>query len=258
MEVKAHRVNNDFLINANLLQQAWLRSSFGQYEWTLEAMEAALPASSELAGPGLRPWMVATIGFLQLLLGQKAEGRQNLEIAQEVAEDVADRRLTIMETLARANLVAGEKRDIIRGLRYVERAIRDSVSVYDTEDLANAHGVKAQLYLAQYDLEGDRSCLEKALESSAQAILLSEQDTTASWLEEYHYAHARVLRALGREEEADIHLTKALERVMQVAANTSDETLRRSWLENVPLNREIIAEARERGLEVKWTEEAPS
>jgi hypothetical protein len=37
-------------------------------------------------------------------------------------------------------------------------------------------------------------------------------------------------------------LQRAYDRVMRVASKTQDEALRRGWLEDVPDNREIIAE----------------
>ena len=61
-------------------------------------------------------------------------------------------------------------------------------------------------------------------------------------IEQGFLAHARVLRALGRGDEADGYLRRAYERVMLVASKLHDEGLRQSWLENVPDNREIVAE----------------
>jgi hypothetical protein len=55
-------------------------------------------------------------------------------------------------------------------------------------------------------------------------------------------AHSRALRAAGREAESDDYLRRAHERVMLVASKTQDETLRRGWLENVRVNREILAD----------------
>ena len=60
--------------------------------------------------------------------------------------------------------------------------------------------------------------------------------------ERYFFVHSRILRALGRGAEADAYLHKAYERVMLVASKTKDESLRRSWLENVRDNREVVRE----------------
>ena len=55
-----------------------------------------------------------------------------------------------------------------------------------------------------------------------------------------------MLRAAGHDKEADRYLQNAYQRVILVAGKTKDETLRQGWLENVPWNREILKEARER------------
>ena len=58
--------------------------------------------------------------------------------------------------------------------------------------------------------------------------------------EGYEYTHVCALWANGRDEEAEEFLDRAYQRVMLVANHTKDNTLRRSWLENVYLNRQII------------------
>ena len=59
---------------------------------------------------------------------------------------------------------------------------------------------------------------------------------------------ALALRALDHDTEADEHLQRAHERVMRVADKTIDPALRQSWLENVRVNREILAACETRGL----------
>jgi hypothetical protein len=108
-----------------------------------------------------------------------------------------------------------------------------------------------QLHLAPSEFDGDRTHLDHAYKSSSKAVQLPEKDVEACRLDEYCYTHARVLSALGREDEAEPYLSKAFDRVIQVANNTKDENLRRSWLENVAIHREILAEASSRG----WLED---
>jgi hypothetical protein len=84
--------------------------------------------------------------------------------------------------------------------------------------------------------------LEQALESSKRALQDMEIGGERWCVERGYLTHTRVMRALGRDDEADDYLRRAYERVMLVASKTQDETLRQSWLENVPDNCEIIAE----------------
>ena len=66
--------------------------------------------------------------------------------------------------------------------------------------------------------------------------------------EEAFFIHSWVLRALGREAEADEYLRRAYERVTLVAGKTTDPALKKSWLEKVQTNREILAACAERGI----------
>jgi tetratricopeptide (TPR) repeat protein len=93
----------------------------------------------------------------------------------------------------------------------------------------------ARLHLALGDVE-------LALESSKKAVQDMEIQGGGYRVEQCYLTHARVLRALGRHAEADDYLQRAYDRVMRVASKTQDEALRQSWLEDVPDNREIIAE----------------
>jgi len=52
----------------------------------------------------------------------------------------------------------------------------------------------------------------------------------------------RLAAVLGRDAEADDYLRRAYDHVMLVASKTHDEALRKSWLENVRINRAIVAE----------------
>jgi hypothetical protein len=61
-------------------------------------------------------------------------------------------------------------------------------------------------------------------------------------VQDCYLQHARALRTLGRDAEADDCLQRAYGQVMLVASKTQDEGLRQSWLENRMDNREIVAE----------------
>ena len=88
--------------------------------------------------------------------------------------------------------------------------------------------------------------VEQALECSSKAMELSAFPDHY-YSQQYFLTHARVLRALGRDDEADDYLRRAYERVMFVAGKIQDEDLRQSFLENATDHREIIAEWEARG-----------
>lgn len=100
--------------------------------------------------------------------------------------------------------------------------------------IAHAHLFSARIHLLL-------GAPEAALAASTEALSVRMTDFGSSFFN-FHFTHSRALRAVGRTAEADDYLRRAYERVVLVANNTKDETLRRSWLENVRDNREIVAE----------------
>jgi hypothetical protein len=113
--------------------------------------------------------------------------------------------------------------------------------------LADDLTINAQLHLEFFEIDGDRTHLNQAFESSSEAIQLPEKDPEACLLDEYCFVHARVLKALGCDDEVEPYLRKAFDRVIQVADNIQDDNHRQSWLENVAFHRAILAEASSRG-----------
>ena len=80
-----------------------------------------------------------------------------------------------------------------------------------------------------------------ALEHTAQAVeALEERKYIEGAEEEVYFAHYQAMKAIGREEEAAAALRRAYAEVMRKAGNLGEEQ-RRLFLENVPLNRQIVA-----------------
>ena len=105
--------------------------------------------------------------------------------------------------------------------------------------------IKASIHLAL--LEKETSHRVEALESTQEAMNLIEIEPNY-WLmpENCLYLQARALQENGREKDADEYLQKAYDRVTMVAGNIACEDYRQSYLENVKVNREILATYRER------------
>ncbi len=90
--------------------------------------------------------------------------------------------------------------------------------------------------------------LGKALSCSEQAVQQAEASSPEMMVQELFYNHAHVLRATGRQTEADLFLDRAYQEVMATAGRIRDPRLRAGYLENVRLNRAITAEYRAAGL----------
>ncbi len=156
-------------------------------------------------------------------------------------------RARTLNYLAKSALLIGDRDVLQQGLEFIKSATSFHKQITDFLMIAADLTISAQLHLALFEIDGDLSHLDQAFESSSEAVQLPEKDPEACHLDEYCYTHARVLKALGGDDEVEPYLRQAFDRVMQVADQTQDEELRRSWLEDVPMHREIMAEASSRG-----------
>ena len=89
---------------------------------------------------------------------------------------------------------------------------------------------------------------DKAMEYSSEALDMMNLVPGPLKPEVNYFTHAKALFGLHRDDEAKGFLQQAYDRVMLVADNTKDETLRQSWLENVRINRDILETCAERGI----------
>jgi hypothetical protein len=100
------------------------------------------------------------------------------------------------------------------GLRAaMEEVCRRDISLPGGPTRAFVHNLAACLDLALGDVQ-------QALASSSKAVHAMETYGEWSGAERYYLTRARVLRALGRDAEADEYLRRAYERVMLVASKT--------------------------------------
>ena len=130
-------------------------------------------------------------------------------------------------------LLAGDETEFRLGLDLAERAIglmhRGATWLIS---LAIAHRVVAELHLAL----GDPTV---ALADSQEA--LRDQGVCRYTIEKFFFTHSRrCLPTVDRPRRRNI--CAELRRVLLVAEQTDDAELRRSWLEDVRVNREIIAD----------------
>jgi tetratricopeptide (TPR) repeat protein len=80
----------------------------------------------------------------------------------------------------------------------------------------------------------------KALNCSSQAVQILEGGQHYEYPHEIYFNHFQVLSALDRGAEALAYLQKAYDEVMRRAEKIKSDVQRRSFLENVKLNREIL------------------
>jgi hypothetical protein len=100
---------------------------------------------------------------------------------------------------------------------------------------------KARLHLALNQSEAALATVEELLP------MLHLLDANFRRQESY-WTIFRVMRAAGRENESAEALQRAFEYVQSIAERIEDDDLRRGWLEDVPDNPQILAEAEKMGI----------
>jgi predicted ATPase/predicted Ser/Thr protein kinase len=224
--------------------RAAVLADLGQYAAALDAAQAGLPIIERHLSRYIQVIAMALIGRWQAELGNWAQARSTLEAALARAEQ-AGTTVEIVEPLvqwARAAWLNGEQAELRAGLAHAQRAIALATEINNNTALAYGSVTAALLCLALNQSDEALTHSVKALE-----VIKAAPDPSYQ-MEIFFFTHSRALRAAGREAEADDYLRKAHARVMLVASKIADEALRRSWLENVRLNREMLEEWAARGL----------
>jgi len=88
----------------------------------------------------------------------------------------------------------------------------------------------------------DLGRMEEALDYSSRAIELLESGRSCEYPQAVYFHHAKLLLAHGLEDESARFLRKAHDEVMERADGIKDPEMRKSFLQNVQVNREIVEE----------------
>jgi eukaryotic-like serine/threonine-protein kinase len=241
MLVKPCLETNEYALNKLRLRRADFLSRLGQYKEAMEHVQTVLGRMDAAIVQGVMDnatelEVLTFLGWLNAALGDREAAFQYLERAhagvdQAEAEFVA---ATVEGLFAHALLMLGELDDIRRALPLAERALtlygdNPSIPVERTE----ARRIAAEIHLALGAPETALGLMTQAMDIIGATPFMPERN---------FYTAARILKALGRTEEAEEHLRHAYQRVLLIAGSISDAVLQRSWLESVKVNREIVAE----------------
>ncbi len=217
---------------------------FGQFDAALELVQSKLPTIEQIGDHVLHARTLVCLGWVQAELNHFQEARQQLQKGYEIMALTSPHTAFSLARLAWLGLLEGTPTSLANGLHDARNAVELCRGVRSaTKYLAEALNFKALLHLALQQAD-------EALEASEELMALVEEYMMAKMEPQaYYFTHAQVLQANGRNDEAEKYWCYAYERVMLVAKNTRDARLRRSWFENVRVNREILN---------AWAEHNPS
>jgi tetratricopeptide (TPR) repeat protein len=225
-----------FLITNILMLKAEILAEVGQYPAAAQVLGKALEMADRHAGAVLRAGIRMRIARLQADMGHFNEAQNTLEGARLVAEkferpiDVATLLMYDAE-IARIEWEGGQLRQIRSAAAQIEKAISLLHATPWDYDLALALTTAVWIALAQNDPE-------RAASYASEAAKIFDHFPVKP--EGWDYVMACALWATGEDDTANQHLEKAYQRVMLVAGAMKDESFRKSWLENITINRQII------------------
>jgi tetratricopeptide (TPR) repeat protein len=232
------RARNDLRLSAKLLMaKSTFLEALGQYTPALSVLERSLALGEEGLGRQEKADVWGWRGHVQLRLAEYAEARRNLRRAAAVARETGNAEV-LGDTLAWEALIAlhqGVPEAMRVGLGLVQEALAAYGEHSQHYNYPIAYETAARLRLALGDVPAAEIDSRQALDRIASV-------PSPYKAEQVHHTHSRILRALGKEAEADEYLQRAYQRVMLVAGKTTDPELKRSWLENVAVNRQIVEE----------------
>jgi serine/threonine protein kinase/tetratricopeptide (TPR) repeat protein len=212
----------------------------GELEISKKYAEDAIQLSRIASDPRQEAISLRRLAIVYLDQGKNEKAYQIAQQALVQHRELSDRYEECMALnsigviLARREWEAGNLTQLTNAAGQIEQAIKLLKGANWRYQLAEALQTAAWVALA-------RNQAEQALQYSQQSVdILAAQ---AVQTEGYLYCHVCALWANGRDEEADTYLQQAYQRVIQVAHNIRSDELRRSWLEDVYLNRQIIRDA---------------
>ncbi len=216
--------------------------------------------------------MLGLITNVQLSVGQLAEARQSAERALEYLQG-GDlwRQAGVLNNLGLILREMGLRQDV---QTYYERALALMKATKDPRGIgivlinlgalqtdqghyaealpylqqalelisqAGTKGLEVELFSEIGRAHWGQGELPLALGNSERAVrLIEERHGFPTDEYRFYYTHSQILHACGQTDQARVYLQKACEDVQRIAAQLHDEELKKSFLENILIHREII------------------
>ena len=179
--------------------------------------------------------MLAWIGRLYALAGKTEDARRALQTSLKMMQ-TTDEPETYVDPPFNFAYIAWLGEDAAewqRGVEYSRQVSQYWQKSGVEEALMFSLDMEARLLLALGQIDEALSC-------STEAVKIAENLGSGGGKEQIYYTYARVLSAADREVESKEYIRRAYDIVMQTASKLTDEELRRSFLENIRYNREIV------------------
>jgi len=205
----------------------------GQWDEALRHMEQAHELVHASGNQRLQASVLNNLGVILWRLGHYERARTRYEQAYRLMNEVKDQR-GLGITLLNLGTLASDHGQYEKALDYFQR-------VFDLLNLVGLKGLEIETLSEQSRTHLGLGQLSQALDCSTRAIgILEAERGIATEAQRFYFTHFQILKANQRMGEAKIYVQKAYDELQRVAAEIREETLRKSFLENVQTNSQIV------------------
>ncbi len=207
----------------------------GGYRRSLSYYHDALALAEQIGGKAEIGGDYQNIALVHHHLGDDATALQYLDKALTIAKETGHHELLLNTyfTYALVYLSRRQEEDLEAARNYAEEMIA-------LAEKLSFRASKIELLSLQGVIYFELGNLDKALQCSSQAVgLLKNQEFIEGVEQEVYWHHYRILSAKS-DEHATEYLEEAYKEVTRKSRLITEEDLRKSFLENVVLNRDIL------------------
>jgi tetratricopeptide (TPR) repeat protein len=239
---KAMDEEDEWLIGHLIRLKGFGFFEIGQYESAIDAFRMSSEAMERVGSINGQLISLCWMSRGYVALGAYESAREILSRVEKGAKDADDEENMGNAYIFQAEYILqkGDPKDYQKGLSLGQQALE----IIPKEDYFR-YDFSLEVVA---DLCFELGKLDEALRYSKEMIEMAEINPSSYMPERRFFIHSKILRALGKNQEADEYLQRTYERVMLVANNLTDKELRKSWLGNVRMNREILEASAERGI----------
>jgi tetratricopeptide (TPR) repeat protein len=200
-----------------------------------EYLEQGLSLAQAVGFRTVQPDAMLNLGLCRSTLGQHESALRQGTEALALAREVRYTELAVRSMNALAQIHLANDEDDSAPL-----ALKDASEALDTARTAGLRPGQGLAYCLMARAHQALGQLDQALAASARAMDLLQEGVGDGAEEQICYYRAHILHAAGRLEEARAAMDKAQRELLAKADRINDPSLRRCFLEDVPLNREIV------------------
>jgi DNA-binding SARP family transcriptional activator len=216
-----------------LKSSAVIQLFLGEYEQARHDLEGALSGFQATADLWGQAAVFNNLGIVLYELGRWADAQGHYERAYQLMNEVKDRRGlgVILLNLGTLHIEQGRYDAALSCFEQVLGMLKEvglkGLEVGTLSEKGRAHLRRGELGLAL-------DCSTRAMQA------LEAQHGMISQAHRFYFIHYQILQANGRTDEAKVYLQKAHDEVCRVAGQIREESLRASFLQNVPINQKIL------------------